>query len=227
MSNQNFIHDTLPQAVYDSFNTFIYSNDRKLFSKLASKLRFCELTAGIPGDIVELGVFKGSGLMAWLKANQITSVNQKMIYGFDIFNQDSLVGGISTQDSALMRELFEKRGFNSKGFDELLAHIATSAGFDNFKLVVGNVFDTLSGFLESNPGFRASIINFDLDTSEPTRFCLDLLWDRLVPGGIMIFDEYAINEWTESDAVDEFIKKKSLPLHSTPYLAPTAYIIKK
>jgi len=227
MRSKNFIHDTIPQSIYDGFNSFIYSQDRKLFSKLASKLKFCELTSGIPGDIVELGVFKGSGVMAWLKANQLTSVNQKKVYGFDIFNHELLVDSIGTIDSVLMRELFEERNFNPTGFDEFLTHIATSAGFDNFELVVGNVFDTMPAFLKSNPGFRASIINFDLDTSEPTSFCLEQLWDRLVTGGIMLFDEYAINEWTESNAVDEFIKKKSIQLHSTPYFAPTAYLIKE
>ena len=94
-------------------------------------------------------------------------------------------------------------------------------------MIVGNVFETIPVFLKNNPGFRASIINFDLDTYEPTIFCLNQLWDRLVPGGIMIFDEYGVNEWTESDAVDAFIQTKSLSLNSTPYFAPSAYIVKK
>ena len=99
MNNPNFIHDPLPQAIYDHFNSFIYSSDRKLFSKLASKLKFCELTSGVPGDIVELGVFKGSGLMAWLKANELTSVNQKSVYGFDIFDHEDTVPqrGVTSQ----------------------------------------------------------------------------------------------------------------------------------
>ena len=227
MNNSNFIHDPLPQAVYDSFNRFIYSKDRKLFAKLASKLKFCELASGVPGDIVELGVFKGSGLMAWLKANELTSVNQKKIYGFDIFDHEALVSEIETQDATLMRELFEKRGFKANGFDEILKDIVINAGFRNFQIIVGNVLETMPVFLQNNPGFRASIINFDLDTSEPTRFCLNQLWDRLVPGGVMIFDDYGVNEWTESDAVDAFIKTKSLPLNSTPYCAPSAYIVKK
>ena len=45
-------------------------------------------------------------------------------------------------------------------------------------------------------------------------------------GGILIFDQYCTNEWTESDAVDEFIKEKNLNLKSTPFPCPTAYLIK-
>tara|TARA_B100000212_G_C27375055_1_gene534326 strand:+ start:1881 stop:2573 length:693 start_codon:yes stop_codon:yes gene_type:complete len=228
LEKQNsFIHDPLPQSVYDSYNEFIFSKDKKLFAKLASKLKFCELTLNIPGNIIELGVFKGSGIMAWLKANALLSNNHKHVYGFDIFDSEKLVSSIDTSDSKLMSDLFTKRNFNPNGYSDILIEIAKNSGFNNLSLIVGNVLETIPLFLEKNPGFRASIINFDLDTYTPTIFCLEKLWDRLVPGGIILFDEYAINEWTESDAVDEFLLKKNLNLISTPYYAPSAYLIKK
>lgn len=221
-----FVHDSLPQSVYDSFNEFIFSSDYKLFAKLASKLKFCELTKNVPGDIVELGVFKGSGLMTFLKANRLINSSHKKIYGFDIFDDKKLVSNISTIDGKLMSDLFNKREFDPKGYADILRQIITIAGYHNFALIVGSVFDTVPNFIDKNPGFRASIINFDLDTSEPTKFCLDHFWERLVKGGIMIFDEYGVNEWTESNAVDEFINEKSLELKSTPYPFPTAYLVK-
>ena len=222
----SFIHDSLPQSVYDSFNEFIFSKDYKLFAKLASKLRFCELTKDIPGDIVELGVFKGSGLVSFLKANRLISTNFKKVYGFDIFDDEKLVQNISTNDGSLMSELFKKRNFDPKGYADLLREVIKNAGFNNFSIIVGSVFDTVPIFLNENPGFRASIINFDLDTSEPTKFCLNYFWDRLVKGGVMIFDEYAVNEWTESNAVDEFINERNLKLKSTCYPFPSAYLLK-
>ena len=54
LDQQNsFIHDPLPQFVYDSYNEFILSSYEKLFAKLVSKLKFCELTLNIPGNINE------------------------------------------------------------------------------------------------------------------------------------------------------------------------------
>jgi hypothetical protein len=47
-----------------------------------------------------------------------------------------------------------------------------------------------------------------------------------VRGGVLIFDEYAINEWTESIAVDQFVNEFGLELKRTQYEAPSAYIIK-
>ena len=49
------------QNVYDSFNGFIFSSDRNVFNKLYSRMKFYEMTKHLMGDIVECGVFKGSG----------------------------------------------------------------------------------------------------------------------------------------------------------------------
>ena len=81
-----FIHDDQPQEVYDGFNKFIFSGDRKLFGKLLSKIEFCEKTKDIPGDIVELGVFKGSGILSWLKTLETVNLNHKSVVGFDFFD---------------------------------------------------------------------------------------------------------------------------------------------
>lgn len=222
---ERFVHDELPQGIYDAYNEFIFSKDSKLLNKLFSKQFFVNLTKDVPGDIVELGVFKGSGFVAWLKVCRLEHV-KRMVYGFDYFDAEKLVSGINTADRSLMASLFTSRDFDSKGYEHVLKRITQDIGFTNFALLAGDVFSTVPDFLAQNPGFRASIINFDLDTAEPTIFALNQFWDRLVPGGVLIFDEYAINEWTESDAVDEFIRSKGLRLKYTNIDAPTAYLIR-
>ncbi len=221
-----FIHDDQPQSVYDAFNEFIFSSDRKLFGKLASKLEFVEHVKDVPGDIVELGVFKGSGMMGWLKSLSQVSINHKNVVGFDFFDADSTVESVGSSDQQVMESLFKDRGFDPEGYEVELENVLTSAGFGNFELVKGDVTETVQQYLEDNPGFRASIVNFDLDIEEPTETCLELLWDRVVPGGVVIFDEYAIKQWTESNAVDRFVKDNFLTLKPTRYFAPSAYVEK-
>ena len=221
-----FIHDDQPQSVYDAFNEFIFSSDRKLFGKLASKLEFVDHVKEVPGDVVELGVFKGSGMMGWLKALSQVSINHKNVVGFDFFDADSTVESVETSDQQVMESLFKDRGFDPEGYEVKLESILLNAGFGNFELVKGDVTETLEHYLEANPGFRASIVNFDLDVEEPTERCLELLWDRVVPGGVDIFDEYAIKQWTESNAVDRFVKEHFLTLKPTKYFAPSAYVEK-
>jgi hypothetical protein len=222
---EKFIHDDMPQEFYDHFNEFIFANESKVFEKLVSKVQLVTYVKDVPGSIVELGVFKGSGLVAWLKVCRTLNL-RKRVYGFDFFDANSVVSSITTSDKELMSSLFKTRGTDFAISSEVVNSKIQSAGFANFELISGDVKDTLPIFLQSNPGFRASLVNFDLDTYEPTIFALENLWDRLTKGGIMVFDEYAINEWTESDAVDQFINKHNLELISTNLFAPSAFLRK-
>ena len=222
---KRFIHDDMSQEFYDHFNEFIFASESKVFEKLVSKVQLVTYVKDVPGSIVELGVFKGSGLVAWLKVCRALNL-RKRVYGFDFFNANSVVSSITTSDKELMSSLFKTRGTDFAISSEVVNSKIQSAGFANFELISGDVKDTLPIFLQSNPGFRASLVNFDLDTYEPTIFALENLWDRLTKGGIMVFDEYAINEWTESDAVDQFINKHNLELISTNLFAPSAFLRK-
>ena len=55
------------------------------------------------------------------------------------------------------------------------------------------------------------------------------LWDNLLPGGYIIFDEYEYHKFDESNGVDRFLKEKKLEytIKSTNWMAPTAFMIKK
>jgi len=68
-------NEILNQDIYDNFNNFIFSNEIKLFGKMMYKLHFFKLTHHLPGDIVEIGVFKGSGVATWLKILKVFSPN--------------------------------------------------------------------------------------------------------------------------------------------------------
>ena len=52
---------------YKKFNDFIFSNDLKLIGKLLHRFKFFLQTKHLPGDIVEIGVFKGSGIATFTK----------------------------------------------------------------------------------------------------------------------------------------------------------------
>ena len=79
------------QSLYDNFNGFIFDKDIKVLGKLLYRYKFFELTKDLPGDIVELGVFKGSGVATFSKFLEIYCPNSnKKIIGFDIFSFVSL-----------------------------------------------------------------------------------------------------------------------------------------
>ena len=47
----------------------------------------------------------------------------------------------------------------------------------------------------------------DLDIDKPTYASLNMLYDRIVRGGIIVFDEYACEKWSESNAEDRFLNE--------------------
>ena len=87
-----------------------------------------------------------------------------------------------------------------------------------------------SAYAAERPGLRIALLNLDFDVYEPTIAALEALYDRVVPGGIVTLDEYAVHNWRESDAFDDFRKARGLTgidLHSTPWaLSPTAWFRK-
>lgn len=84
-----------------------------------------------------------------------------------------------------------------------LKRVLKHKNFYNIELVPGDISVTFTKFLVDNPQQRFSLIHLDLDTYEPTALVLEDIWDRLVPKGVIIFDDYGIVEG-ETRAVDFF-----------------------
>jgi hypothetical protein len=219
------------QKIYDNYNSFIFDKDSSIFNKLYYKFKAYEMTKHLHGDIVECGVFKGSGLAAWLKLLSIYEPNSiKKVIGFDFFNPSFVDTLKDEQDKESMSQVFTR--VNNLEFDDIsyngvftkLVH----AGFcsSKFGLVQGDISETSVEFVKNNPGFRISILYLDLDIDIPTYDALEAFWDRIVPGGMVVFDEYGYHAWSESNAADRFIKKYGLKLHDTKIKSPTGFIIK-
>ena len=59
-------------------------------------------------------------------------------------------------------------------------------------------------------------------------FALKNLYPNVTKGGIVVFDEYALRTYGESNAVDEFFKNQNIKIKTIPWaVTPSAYIIKE
>ena len=191
---------------------------------------FFEKTKHLAGDIVELGVFKGSGVATFIKFLEIfcTHSNKKVI-GFDIFDSDNEIIN-NFENGETMKTVYGK----TDSGDLLLENVEKrllNINNDNSKfiLVKGDVCSTTKEFVSENPGFRISLLYVDLDLNEPVYESLKNLWNRILPGGYIIFDEYEYHKFDESTGVDRFLTdfNISYDVISTNWMAPTAYLIKK
>lgn len=220
-----------PQELFDSFNTFILSDDTKVFNKLIARTIIYNQVKDIPGDIVECGVFKGTGIYTFLKLKRIFNPNSnKKVIGFDFFDNKNLITTLNNDiDRHYMNSLFKDRNFNhDEGFKDYLSEKIINDGFDTneFELIKGDVSKTTLSFSKDNPGFKISLLYLDLDLEIPTYDTLSNFWDNMTKGGIIVLDEYAYHKWSESKGVDRFINEKGIEVKNLNFLCPTAYIQK-
>jgi hypothetical protein len=220
------------QNLYDNFNSFMISNDRNVFNKMCTRIRLFEMVKELNGDIVECGVFKGSGLLTWLKLIDLHQPNSiKKVIGFDFFGNDFVDSIIDDVDRNTMKQVFSRDSSLDPSvisIENINDKIKTSGFKDSkYDLVKGDISFTSINYLKDRPGFRISLLYLDLDLDKPTYDTLVNFWDRIVDGGCVVFDEYAYHSWSESNAVDRFLKDKKIKLRNTHVHAPTAYFIKE
>lgn len=218
---------------YLSFNDFIFSNDIKILGKLLHRYDYFNKVKDLPGDIVELGVFKGSGIATFSKFLEIYCPNSnKKIIGFDIFDtikSNKILDKYGDFDKNHMNIVYSRVKDTDLSLDSVNKRLENMNINKKYILVEGDVEETLPKFLEENPGFRISMLYIDVDLKRPTYNGLKYLWDRILPGGIILFDEYEYHKFSESDGVEQFLNERNInyDIKSTNWMCPTAYLIKK
>jgi hypothetical protein len=171
----------------------------------------------IEGDIVECGVWKGGSMM--LIARRLLQLNdtRRKLFLFDTFEGMSEPNekDVSAINNSTASELLQKEnkleGDNVwcySSLDEVKANLnKTNYPADKIFYFKGKVEDTLP---EPSVG-KIALLRLDTDFYESTKHELEILYDLLVPGGVLIIDDYG--HWTGSKkAVDEFIEKRKLTI---------------
>ena len=149
--------------------------------------------AKIDGLFAEFGVFDGYSI------NYIAGViasGGKTIHGFDSFE------GLNEDWSGTW---YRARHFDRGG--------RMPAVPNNVRLEKGWFDATLPHFLAAHPGELFAFVHCDADTYESTSLVLSLLGDRIVPGTVLVFDEYlGFPNWPKGEhrAWAEFVAARGL-----------------
>jgi hypothetical protein len=158
------------------------------------------LDEGVPGDFVELGVYKGNSA-ATLAA--FARRDQRHVFLFDTF------------------EGFDKRdlhGVDSKHpvqfTNTSLSAVQKLVGTDGVTYVQGFFPESASNITMPE---RIAIAHIDCDLYQPMKAGLECFYPRLSPGGIMLLHDYSSGHWPgATQAIDEFFKN----LPEKPILLP-------
>jgi hypothetical protein len=210
---------------------------RQWLKRFLAHTELFKQTLEVPGDIAELGVFRGLGLMTWANLLEAYCIGNrsKTVYGFDNWEGFTELRPEDGQPEIEAQKIVG--GFSPKNFCLELKEAIDIFDSDRFipfkprvKLLAGDIERTVPQFIRDNPGVRFSLVHFDCDLYRPTRAALDALWPVLARGGLMLFDEYAIPNWPgETRAVDEFIADKpGLRIRTLPWNnVPAGYLVKE
>lgn len=216
---------------YDTSNDFIYENGFYLTSKpyrlgnIMAHYELYKMILNLPGDIIELGVFKGGSLIQFCTFRELLeNENSRKIIGFDAFGEFPAVNTVESDKEFVNKwnSRFEQEFLKKEDIENSLKH----KGFNNVELIKGNILETVEAYLHENPHTKISLLHIDTDVYEPAKYGLERLFDYVVNGGLIVLDDYATIEG-ETKAVDEFFQGMNVMIYKFPFShAKPSYIIK-
>lgn len=173
----------------------------------------------IPGAVVECGVWRGGSMHAIARALDAVGVHERDLYLFDTYEGMTAPGSRDRRgDGRSATDLLASYGKKSR----VWAYASLEDVQEGFRqvpypqeklhFIKGPVEQTIP---DKAPD-RIAVLRLDTDWYESTAHELVHLYDRLMPGGVLLLDDYGW--WQGSrEAVDEFLARTGARL----YLART------
>jgi hypothetical protein len=220
-------------AVDDKFLHFTNHVRRQELGRFIVQYELFKKISHIKGSIVECGVYKGSGIMAYAKISEILepyNFNRKII-GFDTFEGFPSVDDKDTINSKCLAEVGRTKPnydtYNSiQSSIEELNKTRLLNHQDKVVLVKGDAMKTIPDFLKENQHTLVSLLYLDFDLYEPTLLALREFLPRMPKGSIVAFDELNDHLWPgETTALLEELDLNKYKLESMPFEPHISWII--
>lgn len=167
---------------------------------------------GVPGAVVECGVWRGGSSMAML-STLLAHGQIRDVWLFDTYagmtapQSVDRVAASGQSASAIMSKTRRGDGYNiwaHATLEDVKRNVArTGYPETRIQFVVGDVLETLR---EVSPD-SISILRLDTDWYLSTKKELECLYDRVSPGGVVIVDDYGFWQGARR-AVDEFLLER-------------------
>lgn len=162
----------------------------------------------LKGDFVECGVNKGflsSAIMEYLDWNSL----DRTFYLMDTFSgiDENYVSPEGRASGILERNM---TGFYTKDFEEVKKNFSQ---WKNIQFIRGSIPDTLIEVKTDSVAY----LHIDMNNPLPEVAAFNYFWERLVPGGLILFDDYAYKGYeAQNEAMDEAVCKKNIKILSIP-----------
>lgn len=213
--------DAQAAATIRAVQPYTMTSPERIYALIQAVRHAC--AAGIPGDVVECGVWRGGSMMAVARTLIECGDRSRGLHLFDTFEgmsapsaKDVSIDGKPA--SALLRSQDRADPTSAWCYATLdeVRDVMARTGYPSplVNFVQGKVEETLP----SRAPARIAVLRLDTDWYESTRHELEHLYPRLAPGGVLIIDDYG--HWAGCrQAVDEYFASRKLPilLHRVDY----------
>lgn len=179
----------------------------------------------LDGDIIECGVWQGYSLFTAARFCELMRIGKKMI-GFDTFT--GFPGGYVTEfdlpayfrnlleEGLITKEHFERAAVRTKNFTDTSyldkEHFLDVKEVRRRSKLFPNVVLIQGLFSDALPKYKGaiSVLYIDCDLYQSYKDCLEILYEKVVPRGVIIFDEYYSLKYPgPRKAVNEFFADKT------------------
>ncbi|HHT9135730.1 MAG TPA: TylF/MycF/NovP-related O-methyltransferase [Candidatus Wunengus sp. YC60] len=205
-------------------NGFYLTSDISRIGKLLAHYEIYKKILDLPGEIVECGVFKGASLIRFATFRDLLeSPFSRKVIGFDVFGEFPETHYVP--DKHFVKSFIEsagKTGISIEKLKEVFEHKKTI----NYELVKGDINQTIPEYANKNPQLKIALLHIDTDVYEPAVTILENLFDRVVRGGIIAFDDYGTFPG-ETKAVDDFFTDKKNIIRKLSISHIPSYIVKE
>jgi hypothetical protein len=174
---------------------------------LANAARYIS-ARGIPGDVVECGVWRGGSSMVAARTLATLGDTARTLHLFDTFTGMTAPGPHDRRyDGTDAGSLIEQNtGYRCIADQDDVRQNLALTGYPNVRLIAGDVAKTIPGEAPA----QIALLRLDTDWYESTRHELLHLYDRVSVGGVVLIDDYG--HWAGARrAVDEFLASLAHP----------------
>lgn len=192
-ANYARIFSRCPDSIEIKLENFPKYVRRQDVTRLLARYEIFKKVRHVKGSIIEAGVFRGFGLMAWANFSAVLEPANltRRIYGFDTFGGFPSV----TEKDVNQVRTAGRADLSSDSYEELLELIKVydSNRFlghvGKVELIRGDAKETVPAFIEKNPHLVVSLLFLDFDLYEPTKVAMEHFLPRMPRGAIIAFDE--------------------------------------
>jgi glycosyltransferase involved in cell wall biosynthesis len=156
-----------------------------------------ESCLGVAGDYVECGSYQGYSMAVVVR--YLAGLPGRHCYLYDLFDPSGGEGE-GKRLPAHSPELFERVRTRFHAWPNVL-------------VTRGKVPDVLAEVAPTSIAF----LHLDMNNAQAERGALEVLFDRISPGGLIVFDDYGWNGYREQkDAADAFMRERALAVLELP-----------